>query len=156
MSMHWHMHHDGARHWRSWKAKGQRMPVAIVLGGESIMPYAATAPLPPGISELLLAGFLNGKGIAMVRGVTVPLWVPANAEIVIEGFVSNEAGFIGWDPRVGGPPVRGGSDAEIDRVRRGEPAAAEGRPTVGKGAVFEGPFGDHTGFYSNQWVDRAA
>ena len=148
MSMHWHMHHDGARHWRSWKAKGQRMPVAIVLGGESIMPYAATAPLPPGISELLLAGFLNGKGIAMVRGVTVPLWVPANAEIVIEGFVSNEAGFIGWDPRVGGPPLRGGSDAEIDRLRGREPAAPEGRATLGKGAVFEGPFGDHTGFYS--------
>ncbi|MBU6413206.1 MAG: UbiD family decarboxylase [Planctomycetes bacterium] len=124
MSMHWHMHHDGARHWRSWKAKGQKMPVAVVLGGEAILPYAATAPLPPGISELLLAGFLNGKGIDMVRGRTVPLWVPANAEIVIEGYVSNEAGYIGWDPR--------------------DPKAVP----LGPGAVFEGPFGDHTGFYS--------
>jgi len=123
-AMHWHMHHDGARHWRSWKAKGQRMPVAIVLGGESVLPYAATAPLPPGISELLLAGFLNRGGIPMVRGVTVPLWVPANAEIVIEGYVSNEAGLIGWDPR---KPEDG---------------------PLGPGAVFEGPFGDHTGFYS--------
>ncbi|HZW05608.1 MAG TPA: UbiD family decarboxylase, partial [Phycisphaerales bacterium] len=123
-AMHWHMHHDGARHWRSWKAKGERMPVAIVLGGESVLPYAATAPLPPGISELLLAGFLNGGGIPMVRGVTVPLWVPANAEIVIEGFVSAEAGLIGWDPR-----------------------RPEDGP-LGPGAVFEGPFGDHTGFYS--------
>ncbi|MBY0308880.1 MAG: UbiD family decarboxylase, partial [Phycisphaerales bacterium] len=77
-----------------------------------------------GISELLLAGFLNRGGIPMVRGVTVPLWVPANAEIVIEGYVSEKAGGIGWDPR------------------RAEDGA------LGEGAVFEGPFGDHTGFYS--------
>lgn len=122
LAMHWHVHHDGARHWRSWKALGERMPVAIVLGGESVMPYAATAPLPPGISELLLAGYLNRGGIPMVRGVTVPLWVPANAEIVIEGYVDHRAGPIGYDPRTDGP--------------------------LGPGAVFEGPFGDHTGFYS--------
>jgi 4-hydroxy-3-polyprenylbenzoate decarboxylase len=122
MAMHWHMHHDGARHWRSWKALGKKMPVAIALGGESIMPYAATAPLPPGISELLLAGFLNRGGIEMVRGRTVPLWVPANAEIVIEGYVSSEAGGVGWEPGTSEP--------------------------LGPGAVFEGPFGDHTGFYS--------
>lgn len=122
LAMHWHMHHDGARHWRSWKAKGQRMPVAIVLGGPSVLPYAATAPLPPGISELLLAGFLNKGGLRMVRAKTVPLWVPADAEIVIEGWVSHEAGLIGYDPRTDGP--------------------------IGPGAVFEGPFGDHTGFYS--------
>lgn len=122
MAMHWHMHHDGANHWRSWKRLGKRMPVAIALGGEPVLPYAATAPLPPGISELLLAGFLNGRGIEMVRGKTVPLWVPANAEIVIEGYVSDEAGLIGYDPRIDG--------------------------AIGPGAVFEGPFGDHTGFYS--------
>lgn len=124
MAMHWHMHHDGARHWRSWKALGKPMPVAIALGGESVLPYAATAPLPPGISELLLAGFLNGNGIRMVRGVSVPLWVPANAEIIIEGFVRHDAGHIGWDPR--------------------DPSAGP----LGPGAAFEGPFGDHTGFYS--------
>ncbi len=124
LAMHWHMHHDGAAHWRSWKRLGEPMPVAIVLGGESVLPYAATAPLPPGISELLMAGFLNGRGIPLVRAVTVPLWVPANAEIVIEGYVSTEAGYPGWDPRdeLAGP--------------------------LGPGAVFEGPFGDHTGFYS--------
>ncbi len=124
MAMHWHMHHDGAAHWRSWKKAGRRMPVAIALGGESVLPYAATCPLPPGISELLMAGFLNRKGIELCRGVTVPLWVPANADIVIEGYVSTEAGFIGWDPR--------------------DPEAG----ALGPGAVFEGPFGDHTGFYS--------
>lgn len=126
LAMHWHLHHDGARHWRSWKARGQRMPVAIVLGGESVLPYAATAPLPPGMSELLFAGFLNGRagGIELCPCKTVPLHVPANAEIVIEGFVSHEADLIGWDPR--------------------DPAANP----LGPGAVFEGPFGDHTGFYS--------
>ncbi|MEO1009129.1 MAG: UbiD family decarboxylase [Planctomycetota bacterium] len=123
LAMHWHLHHDGASHWRSWKKLGEPMPVAIALGGPSVLPYAATAPLPPGISELLMAGFLNGRGIRMCRGRTVPLWVPADAEIVIEGRVSTEAGYPGWDPR------------ETD-----EP--------LGTGAVFEGPFGDHTGFYS--------
>ena len=123
MAMHWHMHHDGAAHWRSWKKLGKPMPVAIALGGESVLPYASTAPLPPGISEVLMAGFLNRKGIRFVKAKTVPLYVPANAEIVIEGFVSTEAGMPGWDPR------------ETD-----EP--------LGTGAVFEGPFGDHTGFYS--------
>jgi len=59
-AMHWHMHHDGARHWRAWKKRGKPMPVALAFGGESVLPYAATAPLPPGVSELLFAGFLNG------------------------------------------------------------------------------------------------
>ena len=122
MAMHWQLHHDGARHWRSWKKRGEPMPVAIAFGGESVLPYAATCPLPPGISELLMAGFLNGRGIEMVRAKTVPLWVPANAEIVIEGWVSTDGGSPGWDSR------------------RGEALAP--------GAAFEGPFGDHTGFYS--------
>ncbi len=122
MVMHWHMHHDGAAHWRSWKRKGKPMPVAICLGGEGVLPYAATAPLPPGMSELLLAGFLNRRGIPMVRAKTVPLRVPANSEIVIEGWVDTTCGPIGYDPRTG--------DA------------------LGGGAAFEGPFGDHTGYYS--------
>jgi 4-hydroxy-3-polyprenylbenzoate decarboxylase len=122
LAMHWHMHHDGAAHWRSWKRAGQKMPIAIALGGESVLPYAATAPLPPGMSELLMAGFLNGRGIPLVKCKTVPLRVPANSEIVIEGWVSTECGMIGWNPASGDP--------------------------LGPGAVFEGPFGDHTGFYS--------
>ncbi len=87
LARHWHVHHDGASHWRSWKKLGKPMPVAIVLGGPSVLPYSATAPLPPGISELLLAGFLNKKGIKLCPGVSVPLFVPSDAEIVIEGFV---------------------------------------------------------------------
>jgi 4-hydroxy-3-polyprenylbenzoate decarboxylase len=140
-AMHWHMHHDGARHWRAWKEKQKSrkaekqeigggeelrgMPCAIVLGGEAVLPYAATAPLPPGISELLFAGFLNDGAIPLVKCKTIDMHVPANAEIVIEGYVSTEAGFIGYDPRK--------SDA---------------KPLNHKHEVFEGPFGDHTGFYS--------
>lgn len=105
-AMHWHMHHDGARHFAKWKARGEKMPLAIVLGGESVLPYAATAPLPPNVEELLFAGFLNGKAIELVKCKTIDLEVPANAEIVIEGYV---------DP-----------DEKL----------------------YEGPFGDHTGFYS--------
>jgi 4-hydroxy-3-polyprenylbenzoate decarboxylase len=101
------------------------MPCAIVLGGESVLPYSATAPLPPGISELLFAGFLNGKGIDLVRCKTIDMHVPANAEIVIEGYVSTEADVIGYDPRH--PHAE-----ELDHSKE----------------VFEGPFGDHTGFYS--------
>lgn len=131
-AMHWHMHHDGARHWRSWKKKGEPMPVAIALGGESVLPYGATAPMPPGISELLMAGFLNRGAIPLVDCKTVPLQVPANSEIVIEGYVDTSAGFIGWDPN------------EIVKRER----VSDWKQVLGSGAVFEGPFGDHTGFYS--------
>jgi len=89
-----------------WKARGEKMPLAIALGGESVLPYAATAPLPPGIEELLFAGFLNGGGIELVPCKTIDMHVPANSEIVIEGYV---------DPNE---------------------------------KLLEGPFGDHTGFYS--------
>lgn len=105
-AMHWHMHHDGAKHFRAHKKRGERMPVAVCFGGESVLPYAATCPLPPDVSELLFAGFLNDGGVELVPAKTVPLEVPANAEIVIEGWVDLEQ------------------------------------------TLIEGPFGDHTGFYS--------
>lgn len=105
-AMHWHMHHDGARHFRAWQALGKPCPLAITLGGESVLPYAATAPLPPGIDEHMFAGFLMGRPLELVPCKTIPLAVPINCEIVIEGYV---------DPRE---------------------------------TVVEGPFGDHTGFYS--------
>ncbi len=122
LAMHWHLHHDGAAHWRSWKEIGEPMPIAICFGGEPVLTYAATAPLPPGVSELLMAGFLEGRGIPMVSARTVPLRVPANSEIVIEGLVRTDAGGCDWDP--------------------------ESNEPIGPGAVLEGPFGDHTGFYS--------
>lgn len=110
MACHWHVHHDGARHCRKYAARGEKMPLAIVFGGEPVLTYAATCPLPPDISELLFAGFLNGRGIELVSCKTIPIEVPANAEIVIEGWA--------------------------------DPASP----------VWEGPFGDHTGFYS--WADQ--
>jgi len=166
-AMHWHMHHDGARHWRAWKkhndAKGDHskgMPCAIVLGGESVLPYAATAPLPPGISELFLAGFLNDAGISLVQCKTIDMQVPANAEIVLEGFVSTDAGTIGWDPRKEGPrregPREEGLGPRQDNLEQPTSSASSSsafplgpRPSsLGPSSVFEGPFGDHTGFYS--------
>jgi 4-hydroxy-3-polyprenylbenzoate decarboxylase len=105
-AMHWHLHHDGARHFRKYRARGEKMPLAIVLGGEPLLTYAATCPLPPDVSELLFAGFLNDGGIELVPCRTIPMEVPANAEIVIEGWVDPEQ------------------------------------------TLIEGPFGDHTGFYS--------
>jgi len=122
LGMHWQTHKGGAEHFywsgggepgsdRRWPATGAewprtRMPVAIALGGEPSLIYAASAPLPPGIDEVLFAGWLRGGGIEMVRCRTIDLEVPARAEIVLEGWV---------DPR----------------ERR-----------------LEGPFGDHTGYYS--------
>lgn len=106
-AMHWHMHHDGARHFREFEARKEPMPVAVAIGGDPAVCYSATAPLPPGIDEMLLAGFLREAPVEMVACVSQPsLSVPAEAEIVVEGYL----------------------------------APGERR--------LEGPFGDHTGFYS--------
>ncbi len=105
--MHWHLHKDGAHFYQKYKALGKRMPVAVALGDDPAVTYAATAPLPEGVSELFFAGYLRGKPVETVKCVTSDLEVPANAEIVLEGWV---------DPA---EPLR-----------------------------TEGPFGDHTGYYS--------
>jgi 4-hydroxy-3-polyprenylbenzoate decarboxylase len=107
LGMHWQTHKGGAEHEREARRAGQeRIPVAIALGADPATMYAGTAPLPPGLDEIMLAGWLRGRGVEMVRCKTVDLEVPAHAEIVLEGHV---------DP-------------------------AESRT--------EGPFGDHTGYYS--------
>ncbi len=112
--MHWHRHKTGATHFESWKKKGKPMPVTVTLGGDPVYTYAATAPLPENIDEYMLAGFLRGKRVELVKCLTNELFVPADADIVIEGFV---------DP----------SDD----------------------LIWEGPFGDHTGFYSlADWYPR--
>jgi 4-hydroxy-3-polyprenylbenzoate decarboxylase len=105
--MHWHKHKTGARHFAQYKEAKQLMPVAVALGGDPVYTYCATAPLPDNLDEYLLAGFLRGKPVNLVKCVTQPLEVPADADIVIEGYVNPD-----------------------------EPL------------VVEGPFGDHTGFYS--------
>src|SRR3990172_8197628 len=107
LGLHWQTHKGGAEHEREARRAGrERIPVAIALGGDPATTYAGTAPLPPGPDEVLLAGWLRGRGVEMVRCRTIDLEVPAHAEIVLEGYV---------DP-------------------------AESRT--------EGPFGDHTGYYS--------
>jgi 4-hydroxy-3-polyprenylbenzoate decarboxylase len=107
LAMHWQRHKVGAAHWRRMAERGETMPVAIALGGDPASIYAASAPLPPSIDEFLFAGFLRGEPVRLVKAITSDLEVPAEAEIVIEGYV---------DPR--------------------------------EDLVKEGPFGDHTGFYS--------
>ena len=107
LAMHWQRHKVGAAHWRDMAARGEKMPVAIALGGDPASVYAASAPLPPSIDEFLFAGFLRGEPVRLAKAVTSDLEVPAEAEIVLEGSI---------DPA--------------------EPL------------VLEGPFGDHTGFYS--------
>ncbi len=107
-AMHWHLHKTGARHYNAYKKLGRKMPCAIVLGGDPVYTYCATAPLPDGIDEYLLAGFLRGKAVRLVSCISQPeIKVPEDADFVIEGYL----------------------DPEED-------------------LVLEGPFGDHTGFYS--------
>jgi len=92
--MHWQRHKQGRAHAEKW---GRRVPVAVVIGADPAITYSATAPLPPIVDEMALAGFLRGAPIEMVRCKTIDLKVPAHAEFVLEGHVDNE------DLRVEGP-----------------------------------------------------
>src|SRR5205814_3781072 len=85
--MHWQIHKDGRA---DWLATDGRIPVAVALGLDPVTAYPASAPLPKHIDELMLAGFLRGAPVELVRGVTVDLEVPANAEIVLEGFIEKD------------------------------------------------------------------
>ena len=105
--MHWQVHKQGANHLRMLKRKGGgRLEVAVAIGADPITTFSAIMPLPDDIDEMMVAGFLRGKPVEMVKGETVDVEVPANAEIVLEGYV----------------------DADERRI--------------------EGPFGDHTGYYT--------
>ena len=104
--MHWHLHHNGAENFRDHKALGRKIEVAVAIGGDPALAYAATAPLPRDIDEMVFAGFLRKAPVTLVKCETVDLDVPADAEYILEGYV---------DP---------------DELR------------------LEGPFGDHTGYYS--------
>jgi 4-hydroxy-3-polyprenylbenzoate decarboxylase len=105
--MHWQRHKTGANHFEAWKKTGKKMPVSVALGGDPVYTYAATAPLPENINEYILAGFLRKKRVNLVKCITNDIYVPEDADIIIEGYV---------DP-----------SEEL---------------------IWEGPFGDHTGFYS--------
>jgi 4-hydroxy-3-polyprenylbenzoate decarboxylase len=92
--MHWQRHKQGRAHAAKW---GRRVPVAVVVGADPALTYAASAPLPPAIDEMAFAGFLRGRAVRVTRCKTLDLKVPADAEFVLEGYVDNE------DLRVEGP-----------------------------------------------------
>ncbi len=106
LGMHWQIHKDSTAHHVVAERRGERLPVAIAIGCDPVVCYTATAPLPGDIDEYLFAGFLRGERVEMVDCLTVPLQVPAQAQVVLEGYV--------------------------------EPGER----------LPEGPFGDHTGFYT--------
>ena len=85
--MHWQLQKVGARHGRRYYETGNRMPVAVFLGGDPVFTFCATAPLPDGLDEFLLAGFLRKQSVELVKCETNDLEVPANADFVIEGYV---------------------------------------------------------------------
>src|SRR6266700_930392 len=85
--MHWQIHKVGARHGKRYYERGERMPVAVTLGGDPVYTFAATAPLPDGLDELLFAGFLRKKSIELVRCKTIDVDVPADVDFVLEGYV---------------------------------------------------------------------
>lgn len=105
--MHWHKHKVSAGHYNEYKKLGVKMPVAVALGGDPAYTYAATAPLPPNVDEYMLAGFLRKKKVELVKCITQEMYVPSDADFIIEGYVDPEEELI-----------------------------------------WEGPFGDHTGYYS--------
>ncbi|MGA8534879.1 MAG: menaquinone biosynthesis decarboxylase [Candidatus Tumulicola sp.] len=92
--MHWQRHKQGRAHAATW---GDKIPVAVAIGTEPVLTYAATAPLPPLLDEFAFAGLLRGRPVELVRAQTVDLLVPAQAEFVLEGYVDNQ------DLRVEGP-----------------------------------------------------
>lgn len=105
-AMHWQAHKVGAEHFRAAQERQQPIQVAVVLGGDPALTFSAIAPLPPAIDEVLFSGFLRKKPVELTPAKTVDIKVPADAEIVIEGY-----------------------------IHPGE-------------TCVEGPFGDHTGYYS--------
>ena len=105
--MHWHIHKNGAENYRDMEAAGgEKIECAVAIGTDPVLTYAATAPLPRDIDEMVFAGFLRHKSVEMVKCKTVDIEVPATAEIILEGYV------LPHESRI------------------------------------EGPFGDHTGYYS--------
>ncbi len=85
--MHWHVHKTGARHYETYKRRGERMPVVVTLGGDPVYTYCATAPMPDNMDEYLLAGFLRRKPVKLVKALTCDIRIPSDCDFVIEGYV---------------------------------------------------------------------
>lgn len=106
-AMHWHKHKDGSEIYSRYREKGERMPVSVALGCDPALTYGATAPLPKMLDEMMLAGWLRRANVTLVKCITNDIYVPADAEFILEGYVDTREEL-----------------------------------------VLEGPFGDHTGYYS--------
>ncbi len=106
LGMHWQIHKDASHFFDQYQRAGKKMPVSIGIGGDPLYTWCATAPLPYGVNELLLYGFVKKEKAEVVKSITTPLYVPRDVDYVIEGWV---------DPQ---------------------------------NMKIEGPFGDHTGYYT--------
>ena len=85
--MHWHVQKGGAAHYRKARRQGRQVEVGVAIGADPAVCFAGTLPLPEGIDEMLVAGFIRKKPVELVRCETVDVEVPANAEIILEGYV---------------------------------------------------------------------
>ena len=95
--MHWHLHKGGAAHFNKYKSEGKKMPVSVVLGGDPVLTYCATAPLPENIDEFMLAGFLRNKSVKLVKSITSNIYVPETADFVIEGYIDPAEDFVSYN-----------------------------------------------------------
>ena len=107
LGMHWQIHKDGAHFFHEYKKAGRKMPVSVAIGGDPLYIWCAQAPLPKNIFELMLYGFIRKQNARLVKSLTNDIFVPYDADFIIEGFVDTDF-------------------------------------------MLEGPFGDHTGFYTPQ------
>lgn len=85
--MHWHLHKDGKEIYEKYRKLGKRMPVSVAIGCDPATIYAASAPLPKMIDEMIFAGFLRKSPVEIVKSITSDIYVPANSEFVLEGYV---------------------------------------------------------------------
>ncbi|MDO8526924.1 MAG: menaquinone biosynthesis decarboxylase [Deltaproteobacteria bacterium] len=106
-AMHWQIHKTGRRHFERYRELGEKMPVAVAIGGDPAHTWSACAPMPDNVDEFLLSGFCRKKSVELVKCKTNDLYVPADADFILEGYVDPKEDF-----------------------------------------VTEGPFGDHTGYYT--------
>jgi len=88
-AIHWQPHSGGAQHFAKYLERGERMPVAIAIGSDPAVILSASLPLPEPVDEMRFAGFLRNAPVELVRCLTSPLLVPANAELVIEGYIES-------------------------------------------------------------------
>ncbi len=108
LGMHWQIHKDASHFFDQYQKAGKKMPVTVAIGGDPLYIWCGQAPMPHGMFEMLLYGFVRNKNAQLVKSLTNDIYIPRDVDIVIEGFV----------------------DPEAMRI--------------------EGPFGDHTGYYTLQ------